>query len=60
MTMKRVQNKETAKLEKQIQELVQASVGNEITQIISLDYDSVFYSDAYPDAIFQKKVIVIT
>lgn len=62
MTVERVQDKKTAKLEKQIQGLVQALVGNGTTQITSLDHDSVFQNDtiAHPDAILWKKAIVIT
>ena len=62
MIVERIQDKKTAKLEKQIQGLVQALVGDGITQITSLDHDYVFYNDgiAHLDVILWKKAIVIT
>jgi len=53
---KKVQNKKTSELKKQILGPVQASVDNETAGITSLEQDSAFYSNAmaYPDIILEE------
>ena len=53
---KKVQNKKTSELKKQILRPVQASVDNETARTTSLGQDSAFYSNAmaYPDIISEE------